>query len=53
MKIEFTTGNQTFEDYGDVEVKRILEKIISEVENGWIENRIIDINGNIIGHWSL
>ena len=53
MKIEFTTGNAAFDKYGDVEVKRILEKIIEQVELGYSQASIMDINGNKIGEWEL
>ena len=53
MKIEFKTSNAAFDDYGDAEVRRILEKIATKVECGANEGSIIDINGNKIGNWSL
>ena len=53
MKIEFATGNAAFDEYGDVEVKRILEKIIEQVELGYSWDLIFDINGNKIGEWEL
>ena len=52
MKIEFSTGNAAFEDF-DIEVKRILEKIICEIEDGSTSGSIIDINGNKVGHWDV
>lgn len=53
MKIEFKTSGVAFEDYGDVEVERILEEIIKKVKNGRSEGKILDINGNSIGEWEL
>ena len=53
MKIEFNTTGATFDDYGDVEVERILEEIIEKVKNGHTEGKILDINGNSIGEWEL
>lgn len=53
MKIEFSTGNAAFDEYGDYEVKRILAKIIEQVENGYEDGVIMDINGNKIGEWEL
>lgn len=53
MKIEFNTSGQSFEDYGDVEVERILETIIKKVKSGHSEGKILDINGNSIGKWEL
>lgn len=53
MKIEFNTSGAAFEDCGDTEVERILEEIIRKVKNGHSEGKILDINGNTIGKWSL
>lgn len=53
MKIQFSTGNAAFEEYGDVEVRRILEKIADQVEHGHDHGSIMDINGNKIGEWSI
>ena len=53
MKIEFKTSGQAFEDYGDTEVERVLEEIIKKVKGGYTEGKILDINGNSIGKWSL
>lgn len=53
MKIEFKTGNAAFDEYGDREVRRILEKIADEVESGQTKGVIMDINGNKIGRWVL
>lgn len=53
MKIEFKTSGSAFDEYGDQEVKRILEKIIEQVEMGYSQAVIMDINGNRIGEWSL
>lgn len=53
MKIEFSTGNAAFDEYGTYEVERILEKIIRQVENGYEDGVIMDINGNKIGEWEL
>lgn len=53
MKIEFKTGNAAFDEYGDREVRRILEKIADDIESGHTSGVIMDINGNKIGHWEL
>ena len=53
MIIKFNTSGAAFEDYGDKEVERILEEIIRKVKNGHSEGKILDINGNTIGKWSL
>lgn len=53
MNIKFNTSGQAFEDYGNEEVKRILEEIIVKVKNGRTEGKILDVNGNSIGEWEL
>ena len=53
MKIEFKTSGQAFEDYGNMEVERILENIIKKVKEGRTEGKILDFNGNSIGKWEL
>lgn len=53
MNIKFNTSGQAFEDYGDTEVERVLEEIIRKVKNGCVDGKILDINGNIIGKWTL
>ena len=53
MKINFSTDNAAFDEYGDAEVRRILEDIANKVERGYGYGAIIDINGNHIGEWSL
>lgn len=53
MKIQFNTDNDAFNVCEEVEIRRILEKIIDQIEQGWEKNIIMDINGNRIGEWSL
>ena len=53
MKIYFDTDNAAFDEYGDAEVRRILEEIADKVEQGYDYGSILDINGNIIGTWSM
>lgn len=53
MEIKFETSGAAFEDYGDYEVSRILERISKEVEEGRTEGKVIDVYGNIIGEWYL
>ena len=53
MKIEFTTSNAAFDEYGDYEVARILEDIAEKVKAGRSGGVIMDINGNRIGEWEL
>lgn len=53
MKIEFSTSNAAFDDYGDEEIKRILMEIIEKVQLGYPQSSILDINGNVIGSWKI
>ena len=53
MKIQFSTDNDVFNVCEEVEIRRILEKIVDQIEQGWEKNIIMDINGNRIGEWSL
>ena len=53
MKIQFSTGNAAFDEYGDAEIRRILEEIANKVECGYDHGSIMDINGNKIGSWEL
>ena len=53
MKIQFKMENAAFDACADLEIRRILEKIMYQVEQGWEKNIIMDMNGNRIGEWSL
>lgn len=62
MKIEFTTNNDAFNNpctnepdntYKAKECQRILESIITKMENGYMYGPIMDINGNKIGTWEM
>ena len=61
MKIEFTTDNAAFcdsngdpsYDHKALEIARILREITSEVRYGYDAGLVKDINGNVIGQWSL
>lgn len=56
VKVEIKkTGFQAFDDgegkLNIYEVKRIFDKIISQMEWGKTEGDIIDYNGNLVGNW--
>ena len=54
MKIQFSTDNAAFEEYGiEYQIEVIFERIIQRIKNGETEGKIQDINGNNIGSWSL
>lgn len=64
FKLEIKTGGSAFRDeykedkngdfaldeYG-TEVRRILRKVIKELEAGCDGGKIVDINGNCVGQW--
>lgn len=61
LNIEIETGNAAFCDPYDgneseyweaVELKRILQDICTELEDGVTSGSCYDINGNNVGHWS-
>jgi len=52
--VKFSIDNATFQEgYGGEETIRILEKIAEQVLNGSNGSKIMDINGNTIGSWSV
>ena len=54
MKIEFSTSNAAFDEYGCYEeISRILKVVAEDVRIGCDCGSIKDINGNKIGEWSL
>lgn len=53
MKIEFDTSNDAFQECGTYEIKRILNEIGKQLDNGITEGVIMDINGNKIGNWKI
>lgn len=53
FKVEMQTDNEAFDLYADGEVRRILQKICDDLENGISHGSCIDTNGNKVGEWSL
>ena len=54
MKVEFSTSNAAFDEYGCYEeVSRILKVVADNVRLGYDCGPIMDTNGNKIGEWSL
>lgn len=54
MKIEFSTDNAAFEEYGkNYQIAVILDIIMARIKRGEIEGSILDVNGNKIGEWAL
>lgn len=54
LKIKFTTGNAAFDstDKGVSESTRLLKKIIADMDSGYEDGIVLDINGNKVGEWS-
>lgn len=60
FKCEIKTGGSAFCDldgneseyWEAMELKRILEKICSKIEDGQTSGSCMDINGNKVGKWS-
>ena len=54
MKIQFSTSNAAFEEYGtEYQLECIFERILQRIKNGESSGKIQDINGNNIGQWSI
>jgi hypothetical protein len=53
FEIKFKTNSDAFREDMSSEVIRILYRIMSEIDCGTTENRILDLNGNSIGRWRL
>jgi len=54
MLIKFDTDNAAFDgDYIGYEIARILGDIAEKINGGRIDGVVIDINGNMVGGWSL
>ena len=53
FKLEFSTDNAAFDSYGASETARILRKIAKRIEEGTLDGKVLDLNGNSIGHYDL
>jgi hypothetical protein len=54
FKLSFKTENSAFDEgFKKEEITRILNKVICQIEENVICNKIIDINGNKIGEWEI
>ena len=53
MQIKFDTENACFEDYKNEMIVCVLKDIIKNIENGYDEKSIRDINGNNIGKYTI
>ena len=53
FKLEFSTDNAAFDNYGATETARILRTIAKRIEEGNLDGKVMDLNGNSIGHYEL
>lgn len=54
FKLEFTTCNAAFDgDNKEYEVADILKDVAEKIMAGYDKGKIIDVNGNNVGTWSL
>jgi len=54
VKIEFKTDNDAFaNDNDEWEIARILQLIARQIQDGYDNDKIRDINGNTIGSWEI
>ena len=61
LRIEIKTGNAAFRNeddefdayYGGREIKRILTKVVEDIQNGYETGSVNDINGNKVCKWEL
>jgi len=51
VKINFKTGNAAFENDG--EIGRILREIADQAGDGPISGNVLDVNGNVVGKYSI
>ena len=53
FKLEFETDNAAFTNYSATETARILRKIAKRIEEGTLDGKVLDLNGNSIGNYDL
>ena len=53
MKLKLDTENSCFEDCKNEMIVNVLKDVIKNIENGYNEKAIFDINGNNIGKYSI
>lgn len=51
FKLEIETDNDAFQEYGEQELRRILQEIDKQLYYGITHDTVLDINGNVVGHW--
>ena len=50
FKLQIDTGNEAFGDWREVEIVRILQKVIDKIEQGkGLDQILVDLNGNSVG----
>ena len=53
LVVEFSVDNAAFADDPAGEPERIFRKVVELIGQGRTDGRVIDSNGNIVGHWEL
>lgn len=54
FNLTFNMDGSAFSDgYREVETGRILEVVTSKIDVGITSSKIMDINGNCVGEWSI
>ena len=53
FKLKIETHNQAFEEYAAEEVARILEEAIIKLRGSQEDGQLLDLNGNVVGHYKL
>jgi len=53
FKLKIETDNAAFDNKEEVEVCRILREIADKIEGGRHGGFVIDINGSVVGEYSL
>lgn len=53
FKLEFDMDNAAFDDRPELESQRILYIVAREINAGFVERKILDINGNTVGSWEI
>lgn len=53
FKLEFNMNDDCFNEYMELEIKRILVDIGGKVTGGHVDGNVRDGNGNRIGEWGI
>jgi hypothetical protein len=53
FNLSFNMDNASFDDFPENEICNILDSVKNKIVNGWVLGAVLDVNGNIIGKWSI